>query len=177
MVSRIHIMGASGSGTTTLAKALANELGYKHFDTDNYYWIPSEIPFTRTRLIEERQSLLKKDLKNHDSWILSGSLCGRGYYIYPAFRAGYYLWIPRDIRISRLVKREKERYGSSIGPGGNRHELSSFITWAEKYDEGDIEIRSKRLHEVWLSRLECPILRIEGDMAVKKHVNIVISII
>jgi adenylate kinase family enzyme len=41
MVSRIHILGASGSGTTTLAKALANELGYKHFDTDDYYWIPS----------------------------------------------------------------------------------------------------------------------------------------
>jgi len=178
MVSRIHILGASGSGTTTLAKALANELGYKHFDTDDYYWIPSEIPFTRPRPLEERQSILKKDLKKYDSWILSGSLCGWGDIFIPHFELVIYLWISRDIRISRLVKREKERYGSAIEPGENRHELSNeFIKWAEKYDEAGVEIRSKKLHEIWLSKLECPILRIERDMTVKERVNIVMNII
>lgn len=56
-------MGASGSGTTTLAKALAKELGYKHLDTDDFYWISSDVPFTKIRYIEERQSLLKKNLE------------------------------------------------------------------------------------------------------------------
>ncbi|MHC1757197.1 MAG: AAA family ATPase [Methanosarcina sp.] len=178
MVSRIHIMGASGSGTTTLAKALSNELGYKHFDTDDYYWIPSEIPFTRIRDIEERQSLLKKDLEKYDNWILSGSLCGWGDILISHFELVIYLWIPRDIRIRRLTKREKERYGSAIEPGGNRYESSNeFIEWAAKYDEAGVEMRSKKLHEIWLSRLECPILRIERDMTVKECVNVVMNII
>jgi adenylate kinase family enzyme len=38
---RLHILGASGSGTTTLGKAIANELAAPHFDTDDYYWLPT----------------------------------------------------------------------------------------------------------------------------------------
>jgi adenylate kinase family enzyme len=34
MFHRIHILGASGSSTTTLGQALAERLGSVHFDTD-----------------------------------------------------------------------------------------------------------------------------------------------
>lgn len=33
----IHIFGASGSGTTTLGKRIADELGFKLMDTDDYF--------------------------------------------------------------------------------------------------------------------------------------------
>lgn len=46
MVKHIHILGASGSGTTTLARALAVKTGYAHFDTDDYFWLPTKVPFT-----------------------------------------------------------------------------------------------------------------------------------
>lgn len=36
----IHIFGASGSGTTTLAEKISRELGYFHLDTDDYFWLP-----------------------------------------------------------------------------------------------------------------------------------------
>lgn len=36
-MAKIHVLGASGSGTTTTAKALAKILGYVHLDTDNYF--------------------------------------------------------------------------------------------------------------------------------------------
>ena len=48
-MAKIHVLGASGSGTTTTAKALAKILGYVHLDTDNYFWEPSDIPFTQKR--------------------------------------------------------------------------------------------------------------------------------
>ena len=35
MKKHIHIFGASGSGTTTIAKAVSERLGYAHFDSDN----------------------------------------------------------------------------------------------------------------------------------------------
>ena len=35
MINRIHILGASGSGTTTLAKELSKKLNYEYFDTDD----------------------------------------------------------------------------------------------------------------------------------------------
>lgn len=33
----IHIVGASGAGTTTLGRALEREYGYKWLDTDGYF--------------------------------------------------------------------------------------------------------------------------------------------
>jgi len=178
MINRIHILGASGSGTSTLAKALSKETGYLHFDTDDYYWNLSEEPFTQKRDIEERQFLLNEDLKKNNKWILSGSLCDWGDIFIPYFDLVVYIWTPKDIRISRLVKREKERYGLEVEPSGRRYEsFNEFIEWAEKYDEAGVEIRSRKLHDLWLSKLECPVLRIEGDMTVEERMNTIINTI
>ena len=46
MKNRVHIFGASGSGTTTIAQAVSEKLGYKHFDSDDYYWYPPKLSFT-----------------------------------------------------------------------------------------------------------------------------------
>jgi adenylate kinase family enzyme len=35
---RVHIFGASGSGTTTLGRTLAERLGVRFFDGDDYFW-------------------------------------------------------------------------------------------------------------------------------------------
>ncbi|MDD5191449.1 MAG: shikimate kinase, partial [Dehalococcoidales bacterium] len=56
---RIHILGASGSGTTTLGRLLAKRLNIAHLDTDNYYWLKTEIPYTEPRERSTRQALLK----------------------------------------------------------------------------------------------------------------------
>jgi adenylate kinase family enzyme len=42
---RVLITGASGSGTTTLGRALAARLGFAFLDADDYYWLPSDLPF------------------------------------------------------------------------------------------------------------------------------------
>ncbi len=41
---RIHITGASGSGTSTLAAALAVALGGVHLEADDYYWLSTSSP-------------------------------------------------------------------------------------------------------------------------------------
>ena len=61
-VARIHIVGASGSGTTTLAIALAREIGGAHLDTDDFYWLPTDPPFTTKRPVEQRLKLLEAEL-------------------------------------------------------------------------------------------------------------------
>jgi adenylate kinase family enzyme len=117
MKRRIHILGASGVGTSTLGEALAENLNYNHFDTDDYYWLPPKYSFIQARERTERQNLLMSDLKKCDKWVLSGSLCGWGDIFIPTFDVVIYLWIPKDIRIKRLIQREKQRYGEDIKPG------------------------------------------------------------
>jgi hypothetical protein len=99
MIHRIHILGASGSGITTLGRALAERLQCPHFDTDDYFWVPTDPPYTHQREGTERQQLLMDDLTAHDAWVLSGSLCGWGDVAIPLFELNASKEIMRHRRV------------------------------------------------------------------------------
>ena len=163
MKNRIHIFGASGSGTTTIAKAVSEKLGHWHFDTDSYLWYPTQIPFTELRPVDERLHLMNTDLPSKDRWILSGSLAGWGNPLIPMFELVVFVYVPKGIRVERLEKREHERYGSEVLPGGSRYKASrEFIEWAAGYDTGLLTGRSLPTHEKWMATLECKLLRIQN---------------
>ncbi len=171
MRNRIHILGASGSGTTTLAKNLSKVYGYLHFDTDDFFWEKSDPPFQKQRSVEERLVILKELLTSNKKWILSGSLCGWGDELIPYFDLVVYLWLPEKIRISRLLEREKGRYGDKILAGGSMYESHvDFMTWTKKYDTGGLEVRSKYLHHKWLECLPCASLKLEGNCTLEEKI-------
>ncbi|WP_082773704.1 hypothetical protein [Hymenobacter sp. PAMC 26628] len=73
---KIHLFGAAGAGATTLSTALGAALGVLYFDSDDYFWGPSEVPFTVRCPAAERNALLARDLARSPRWVLSGSLVG-----------------------------------------------------------------------------------------------------
>ena len=173
MIHRIHILGASGSGTTTLGRTLAEHLQYPHFDTDNYFWVPTDPPYTQQRERTERQRLLMDDLTAQDSWVVSGSLCGWGDVAIPLFELVVFLWVPQEVRMGRLHLREQARFGERILPGGDMYESSqAFLAWAASYDEGGLDIRSRRRHDQWLSTLPCLILCVEGEYTIEEQLAV-----
>jgi adenylate kinase family enzyme len=163
---RIHIVGASGSGTTTLGAALARELGCVHLAVDWFFWLPSDPPFEQARPPDTRLALLKQALDSASAWTISGSLCGWDDPLIPLFSLVVFLWLPSGVRLARLREREIARYGpAAIEAGGSYHDrYGKFAEWASAYDEGDLRLRSRRLHETWLAKLDCPVMRLEGDM-------------
>jgi adenylate kinase family enzyme len=170
MLRRIHILGASGSGTTTLGRALAAQLQYPHFDTDDYFWVLTDPPYTQQRERIERQHLLMNDLMAREKWVLSGSLCGWGDVAIPLFELVVFLWVPQHRRLERLRQRERERYGERILPGEDMYEQSqAFLVWAASYDAGGLDIRSRQLHEQWLATLPCPIVCFEGEYPIEEQ--------
>ena len=172
---RIHLVGASGSGTTTLGRALAQHLGCPHLDTDHYFWVPTDPPFEKIRPVEERPILLGPDLAG-DAWVLSGSLCGWGDVYVPRFDLVVFLSVPSEVRLARLRTRERERYGRKVEPGGPLHgKYEAFIAWAASYEDGSPVERSRRMHEAWLAELACPVLRLEGADDVETRLQTVIA--
>jgi len=175
---KIHILGASGSGTTTLAKELARRLNISYFDSDNYLWLDTEIPYQKKRELDERVRLLNHDILNNNDCILSGSIYDWGDELIDLFDLIVFLWIPSDIRIKRLKQRDVQRYGNLINEGEKRHKMHvDFIEWASKYDSGDVNIRSRKSHEIWLEKASCKVLRIEGDFELDYKVNRIINYI
>ena len=165
---RIHIFGASGSGTTSLASAIAEKHGHRFLDTDDFFWAPTNPPYQEKRPRDERLAMLRQALLNSVPWVLSGSLCGWGDPLIPEFDLVVFVVIPTPVRLARLSAREIERYGrEAIAAGGERHEAHiDFLEWAGRYDTGGPELRSRALHEAWLSALPCAVLRLEGDRSV-----------
>ena len=173
MIHRIHILGACGSGTTTLGRALAERLQCPHFETDAYCWVPTHPPYTKQRERTERQQLLMDDVTVHDSWVVSGSLCGWGDVAIPLFELVVFLSIPPNIRMARLRHRQHARFGERMLPGGDMYESSqAFLARAASYDEGGVDIRSRQVHEEWLGTLPCPMLCFEGEYTIEEHLAV-----
>ncbi len=46
--------------------------------------------------------------------------------------------------------------------GGRWHaKAKQFLVWAAGYDEGGLDMRSRRSHQQWLDALACQVLRLE----------------
>lgn len=163
-ISRIHITGASGAGTTTLGAAVGQAVDVTHVDTDNFYWQPTEPPFTIARPMPERLERLEAVLAQSERWVLSGSLMGWGDSLSPAFDLVVFLYLTPEVRLERTLARERKRYGPRIQPGGDMHEQHlAFMDWSRGYDTPGWRGRNLALHEAWLTGLSCPVLRIDGS--------------
>lgn len=168
MSHRIHIFGASGSGVTTLGKFIAERLNGVALDTDSYYWEDTDPPFTHKKNPEARVSMIERDISNVENWILSGSLCSWGDPLLHRFTLAIFLKIPPDLRMERIKSRERERFGSRIDPGGDMHiGHLEFLDWARSYDYASAPIRSLEMHEKWMTKLSCPVVRLDSAAPVE----------
>ncbi len=172
----IHLLGPSGSGTSSLGKAISEELNIPWFDSDDIFWEPTNLPFTSKRSIEQRQKKLKKINKHNKSWIISGSMLQWGDFLRDEIDLIVYLYVEKDIRIKRLVKREKERFGDRILPGNDMYDNhQAFITWAESYEDGDLNMRSKKSETKWIKEAKCKVLKIEKEIPINDELKLVIK--
>lgn len=164
---RIHILGASGVGTTTLARALAAALGCPALDADDFYWEPTDPPFESKRPPHVRVELLRAALNQSADSVLSGSMCGWGDPLIPLFDRVVLLTLDPVLRMQRLREREASRFGAQrIAAGGDLYEKhQAFMRWAERYDDGGMDVRSRRLHDSWIQALPSRIRVLRLDSA------------
>jgi adenylate kinase family enzyme len=176
---RIHVTGASGAGVTSLGRALADALAISHHDTDDYFWRPTNPPYTEIREVADRLRLMREVFLDRSDWVLSGSLDGWGDSVVPLFDLVVFLYVPTAIRLERLRAREARRFGTDdVAPGGARHQqVEEFIEWASHYDDGTREGRNLARHQAWLATLPCRVLRLDGTRQLPELVSEISTVI
>jgi hypothetical protein len=158
--SRLHITGASGSGTTTLARAVADAWAVPHGDADDYFWLPTDPPYVHQRPEVERLALMDQVFLPREAWVVSGSMLGWGDSVVARCEAVVFLTLDPAERLRRIEARENVRQS---GGAVDEVALSAYLTWARGYDEPSFEGRSRAGHEEWLATLTCPILRLDSS--------------
>jgi adenylate kinase family enzyme len=161
---RLYVMGASCSGVSTLGSTLAARLGLPHLDVDDFYWMPTDPPYSVKRHPEDRVRLITQRQNDAEGWVLTGSFIGWGDALVRVVDLIVFLWTPTAVRLARLAAREAERHGPRILPGGDMHEAHcAFREWASRYDDPSFEGRNQAQHERWLNEQSAPVLRLRGE--------------
>ncbi len=169
----VHLFGASGSGTSTLGRAISEKTGWFFMDTDDYFWAPADPPFTVRRAAPERLKLMRGDIERHGHAVIAGSLADWGDELIPLFTLAVRVETAAAIRIRRLEKRERERFGSRIDRGGDMYDIHrAFMEWAAAYDGGGPEMRSRAKHDAWQKLLRCPVIPVDGGLPVEVNFGI-----
>lgn len=170
--SRVHVLGASGSGTTTLARALADHWAVPHSDADDYFWLPTTPPFREKRPESARVALMREMFVPRDAWVLSGSMLGWGEDIVRECDVVVFLTLDPVERLRRLEAREVHR---RAGADFDEAAWQRFVEWARGYDDPEFEGRSRATHEAWLRQLSQPVLRLDSAQSREKLLDEVLS--
>jgi len=169
MAQRVHVMGASGSGVTTLGRSLTDSTAWPYYDTDDFYWQPTDPPFRMRRSPEDRLHRLSDALLGSEQWVLGGAIDGWGDPLIARFDLVVFLEAPTATRRARLSNRERGRFGDRVAEGGDMHaQHQAFLAWADGYEAGaNPQGRSRARHEAWLRNVDQPILRLDATQDVE----------
>lgn len=176
MIHHVHIFGASGSGTSTLGRAIASALPGTFLDTDDFYWKPTDPPFVERYSPSSRIEMIEKTINGQQDWVLSDSICSWGDRLLHTFTVAMFLYLDPSLRMNRLLQREQSRYGERILPDGDMYDAhAAFIAWARSYDTALAPTRSLDLHEAWIECLNCSVLRLDARHSVDELKQQVLS--
>lgn len=133
-VQRILILGNSGSGKTTMARSLHDELGLAHLDLDTVAWNEAveRLP------LAESAAAIEAFVGSHESWVIEGSyanLAGVALRFCTEFR---FLNPGVDACVANCKSRpwEPEKYAS---PADQDAKLAFLLEWVGSYESRDDE--------------------------------------
>ncbi|MEK3889502.1 AAA family ATPase [Bacillus sp. FSL K6-3431] len=166
---KIHIIGGSGTGKSTLAKFISEKEHIKWIDTDNYLW--KDDFFTENNPLEKRKELYQNDMESCSSYVASGSIfswCPEGFSNRDHL---VFLFLDEFIRMDRLRNREIERIGiSEMWMDENGKYTNEFLDWCKTYlteeDENMAGTYAEQVYQMALSK--SPVLKLDSSRTVEE---------
>lgn len=155
MEKGIIICGLNGSGKTTTGRLVAEQLGIKRMDVEDYYFLGSEIPFTVSRTKDEVRELMWADIQKHKEYVLSSVGCDWGENIESTYALAVFLSAPKETRMSRIDQRENVRFGDRVLEGGDMYEQQQRF---RQFVAG----RSEEPYRAKVMQLNCPVLELDS---------------
>lgn len=131
---RILILGNSGSGKTTMARALQDEFGLAHLDLDAIAWAE---PGERLPLAES-VAALEAFVRSNASWVIEGSYASLARAALPFCTEFRFLNPGVEACVANCLRRpwEPEKYASREEQDAG---LAFLLEWVRSYEQRDDE--------------------------------------
>lgn len=163
---KIQVIGASGTGKSTLCKYISEKTGIYWIDTDKYLWKDSS--FTENNPIEVRFRMYNDDIANYRDYVVSGSIHSWNPDGFNNKDLLVLLTVNEEVRMKRIYNRELSVFGEKMLPGGEHYQLTcEFLDWCKTYLTADENaINSLAGHMLCLRKAPCKTLILDGDKPV-----------
>jgi len=145
-MQRILIFGNSGSGKTTMARALAREHGLAHLDLDSLAW---DGPAVR-RSVEASGLAIREFVGAHPEWVIEGCYGDLLEQVVPLATEMRFLNPGVDACIANCLARpwEPDKYPS---PDAQDRHLEFLLGWVREYESRTDEYSLARHREIYES--------------------------
>lgn len=168
MPSGIIVFGANASGKSTIAKELANVLNYKHMDIEEYHFIESEVPYTKTRTREKCLRLMLKDISTYKNFVLSAVTGDFGEEIESKYSFAVLLSAPLEMRINRVKHRAFLKHGERVNKNGDM--WKQHIEFLEF-----VKTQSSDRITQWKRKLKCPVITIDTTKPISENIKLIVK--
>lgn len=166
MPNGIVITGLNGCGKSTVCKLLAEKLEYYSMDVEDYYFIKSDIPYSKFRTHEQTAKLMFDDIIKHNNYVLATVNCDWGEEITSTYKFAVVLNAPLDIRMQRIKKREYEKFGDRVLKGGDLYE-------SQQKFHNKVLARSEEHIAKQMKFIACPVLELDAALSINDIVDII----
>ena len=160
----ILICGLNGSGKTTLGRELSKVLGYCFLNDEDYYFLESDMTFTKSRSDEEARRFVLSYLQKNKNCVIVSSRGDLGVEINSMYDFVVYLSVPLETRLERIKKRDFDKYGERVLAGGDMYEQQ------KKFYEF-VATRTTAKVEKWLETLSCQVIKLDGTKEIADNVK------
>lgn len=166
MPEGLLITGLNGCGKSTVCKALAEKLNYFSMDVEDYYFIDSDIPYSKFHTHEETKKLMLDDIIKHKNYVLATVNCDWGEEILSTYKFAVVLSVPLNVRMARIKEREYRKFGDRVLQGGDLYESQ------QKFHK-KVSARGKEHMDNQRKYIKCPILELEAVISIDEIVDII----
>lgn len=170
MGHRLLICGGNGAGKSTLGRLLARQTGWPFFDVEDYYFSGKggDYAYSYARTREEVTALLLADLRTHDHMMFAAVKGDFGPEAMALFTGAVVLCAPKELRLRRVIKRSRLRFGKRMLPGGDLYaQEQCFFDMVQR--------RSDQAVEDALKQLTVPILRLDATLSPEQNAASVVQ--
>lgn len=166
MPNGIIITGLNGCGKSTVCRLLAEKLDYFAMDVEDYFFIKSDIPYSKFRTHEQTRKLMLEDILKHKNYVMATVNCDWGNEITSTYTFAVVLKAPLDIRMKRIEKREYRKFGNRVLKGGDLYE--SQQKFHNKVLKRTDEHMAKQMQYI-----SCPVLEIDATRSLQDTVDMI----